>query len=166
MSNLDLTINLLRGKHVTIDCNVFLLLLIGGIGLDHIDKFKRTKEFQSEDYKLLVTLIQHSRLLLTPNILTESSDLIESYDKQVNNLAFLELKRLIEVTEEKLTNSVQLTQNDCFLNFGLADSSIYDLASNGVVVITVDAPLFGLLCGKGFPVINFNHVRTERLLNK
>lgn len=166
MSNLELTINLLRNNHVTIDCNMFLLLLIGGLGIDHIEKFKRTCEFQKEDYFLLIRLVKHSRLLLTPNILTESSDLIDNYDRQVNNLAAQELKRLIEITEEKFTQSIRLVQNDCFLKFGLADSSIFELSSHGVVVITVDAPLFGLLSSKGFPVINFNHIRTDRILSK
>lgn len=159
MNNLDTTISYLSGKDVTIDCNVFLLLLIGGLGEKHITSFKRTNIFDNSDYLLLIKLINRSNVILTPNVLTESSNLIRTYDDSIGNKASIELKRIIASTKEIFIHSTLLTQNKCFLKFGLTDSSIYNLASKGVTAITVDAPLYGLLYNKGYPVINFNHVR-------
>jgi len=165
MTNLELTIKSLRNKFLTIDCNVFLLLVVGNIGLDNIEKFKRTNIFQKEDYPLLIKLIEGSKLILTPNVLTEASNLLESYNKQIDNLAFLSLKKLIELNEESYLSSIQLSNSYCYLKFGLTDSSLFELSEKGVVTLTTDFPLFGLLQSRGLPAINFNQVRSERILN-
>jgi hypothetical protein len=164
MTNLELLQKQLRGKAVTLDCNILLLLFIGYLGVDHIGKFKRTMSFIDEDYSALMDLIQHSKVFLTPNILTEASNLIESYNSASNNQALLTLKGIIDDLDELHYSSVNLANFEIFLKFGLADASIFNLSKLGIVPITVDFELYGYIYSMGYPVINFNHVRSEYIL--
>lgn len=149
-------------KSITIDCNVLLLLVIGSIGKKQIEKFKRTSMYTASDYDLLIDLIGDSTILVTPNVLTEASNLLESFNSSQVSESLHALKRFIfEVNEEYLT-SLDLSGNKCFLKFGLADSSIFELSKKGVVAITTDSRLYSFLATQGHPVINFNYYKTER----
>jgi hypothetical protein len=64
------------------------------------------------------------------------------------------------VNELYLT-SLELSGNDCFLKFGLADSSIYELSKKGAVAITTDSQLYAFLSTQGHPVINFHYYKNE-----
>lgn len=156
MSNLEFTSQTLRNRSITLDCNVLLLLVIGSFEKNLIEKFKRTSMFSAADYDLLTDLIKDSRIIVTPNVLTEASNLLESF-KSSENLQRLEpLKRFISEINEQYLSSLELSCNNCFLKFGLSDSSIYELSKNDVVAITVDSELYSYLLNKDCPVINFS----------
>lgn len=161
MNNLDLTIRQLRGRYITLDCNVLILLVIGSIGKIHIGKFKRTNIFQDKDYDLLIKLLSKSNIILTPNVVSEASNLLESYSIKGQKVGLLGLKSIIEIVGETYNKSNELTKLGSYLKFGLSDSSIDVLCQNNVIPITVDFPLYGYLVSKSYPVINFNHIRTE-----
>ena len=138
---------------------------MGSIGKVDIQKFKRTAIFTEDDYDLLITLIKKSKIVITPNVLTEASNLLESYNNSSSSTeVFLTLKRILTEINEQYFSSLELSSNECFLKFGLSDSSIYELSKKGVIAITIDFPLFGYLSNKNCPVLNFNHVRTEHIL--
>jgi hypothetical protein len=161
MNNLEFTSRTLRNRSITLDCNVLLLLVIGTFEKNLIEKFKRTSMFSAADYDLLADLIKDSRIIVTPNVLTEASNLLESF-KSSGDLQRLEpLKRFISEVNEQYLSSLELSCNNCFLKFGLSDSSIYELSKNDVVAITVDSELYSYLLNKGCPVINFSFL-TEK----
>ena len=164
MSNLELIIKHLRGKYITLDCNVFILLVIGNLGKNHIRKFKRTAIFLEEDFDLLIKLISQSKLIITPNVVTEASNLLESYSVQGQKLGLIGLKNIVENLDETYKASKELIELGSFEKYGLSDSSMENLCKNNVTVITVDFPLYGYLANKSCPVINFNHVRTDYTL--
>ncbi|MBA7548532.1 hypothetical protein ES705_40993 [subsurface metagenome] len=160
MNNLTITKKELRGKYVTLDCNIFILFVIGTLGKQHIQKFKRTRIFKEEDFDVLISLLSESIVILTPNVLTEASNLLESYKVGGQNIGLKGLKIIIESIEESYEKSNNLIELVSFEKFGLSDSSIDNLCQNNVIAITVDLPLYGYLVSKSYPVINFNHVRT------
>ncbi|MEP7170109.1 MAG: hypothetical protein ABI855_12120 [Bacteroidota bacterium] len=141
----------------------FLLLIVGSTGKDLIQKFKRTNIFLEEDFDLLLQLICRSKIIVTPGILAETSNLLETFDAQLSGSIFLKIREFLKTMEEKYTPSIDLVFTDCFLKLGFTDSSIFELSKSGVVAITVDFPLYGYLSTSGYPVINFNHVRTENI---
>ena len=161
MTNLDLAVKDISGKFVTVDCNVLLLLIIGSIGKEHIIRFKRTNMFTEDDFDLLIRLIKNSKIIVTPNVLTEASNLLESYNSSFPDKVFITLKTFINSFKEDYSPSIQLSSNESFFKFGLSDSSIHELSKKGVVAITVDFPLAGYLASNNCPVINFNHMRVE-----
>ena len=60
---------------ILIDTNILLLYFVGSYDIQQISRFKRTKKFVVEDYKLL-TRIWNSfkKIVTTPHILTEVSN--------------------------------------------------------------------------------------------
>lgn len=155
----------LRNKIITLDCNILLLLIIGSIDKKHIGLFKRTQMFSEEDYDYLLQLIMQSQIILTPNVITEASNLLESYDYGREKLGLILLKNICEKFPESYEQSKILANNTAFLKYGLSDSSIANLCKVGAIAITIDLNLYGFLVGNNFKAINFNHVRSLYLLN-
>jgi len=161
MSSVETINNYLKGRAVTLDCNILILLIVGSIGENHIRKFKRTNQYTYDDYLLLVELIKMSTIVLTPNVLTEASNLLEQYEFYNQRIGLKNIENIISQSNEIYTKSNELVKLDTYLKFGLADSSIYNLCKKGIMAITVDLPLYGYLSSKSLPVINFNHYRTD-----
>lgn len=155
----------LRNKLVTLDCNVLLLLVIGSVNKSHISLFKRTQMFTEKDYDSLVELINGSQIILTPNVVTEASNLLESYKYEKENIGLIFLKNICENIPETYESSKLLTNNNAFLKFGLSDTSLANLCKVGAITITVDLSLYGYLIGNNYKAINFNHVRSLYILN-
>ena len=71
---IDAYIKQYRRKGIIVDTNLLLLALIGGT--PSVVEFKRTRGYTNEDYRLLLTMIdQFERLVSTPHILAEVSNL-------------------------------------------------------------------------------------------
>ena len=65
-----------RNSGVAIDTQLLLLLWIGRFDRRQIGTFKRLRHYTEEDFDLLVGLLAHCpRLVTTPNVLTQVSDL-------------------------------------------------------------------------------------------
>lgn len=148
----------LRNKLITLDCNVLLLLIIGSVDKKHISKFKRTVMFTEKDYELLTKLICNSQILLTPNVVTEASNLLESYtfDNQKIGLQFL--KNICKNIPESYEQSIKLVENEIFLKYGLSDSSVFNLCKVGAIAITADFNLYISIISSSLKAINFNHL--------
>lgn len=164
MKQFESLISGLKNKLVTLDCNVFLLLVIGSIDKKHIALFKRTNMFTEEDYDLLIKLIKGSQVMLTPNVITEASNFLESYTYAKENLGLILLKNICDEIPECYEKSKTLVSNNGFMKFGLSDSSIINLCNVGAIAITIDLSLYGYLAGKSYQAINFNHVRSLYLI--
>lgn len=48
--------------------------------------------------------------------------------------------------------------------FGLIDASIYSLSRKSILILTDDFPLYSYLVHNKLPAINFNHIRTSRII--
>lgn len=62
---------------------------------------------------------------------------------------------IISLLSENYIASTNLIKNDCFTQFGLTDSSIYNLAKESYLVLTEDFRLAGYLKQKKINVLNF-----------
>lgn len=73
-----------------IDTNLLLVLLIGALDLGHVERFKRTKPYTRNDDELLLAFIgEFERLITTPNILTEVSNLAGQLSEPLRERAFV-----------------------------------------------------------------------------
>ena len=60
-----------------IDANLLLLLVVGNANPSAIARHRRLQEFTPDDYYMLIDLIsQVQQVLVTPNTLTETSNLL------------------------------------------------------------------------------------------
>lgn len=149
---------------VLIDTNLLLLYLIGTYDPEKISAFKKTCEFNLEDFRLLDRLIGlFPRIFTTPHILTEVSDFaaqFKSTDKaKTNSALFAVFAKSISVFDEIYEASSDISKKPEFLLFGLADAGIISIGKK-YLVLTNDSRLYGYLQGKDIDTINLNHLRT------
>lgn len=150
-----------RSKGLLIDTNLFLLYLVGLFDQRKISTFKRTQTYVIEDFVLVYTFVcQFKKIITTPHILTEVSNLSGQLDKRIKPMFFKKFADRIDILEEKYICSKQICRHHSFQQFGLTDSAITDLAQNQYLVLTDDLPLSTYLQNHKIDVINFNHIRT------
>lgn len=152
-------------KGVVVDSNLMVLYIVGIFDLSLIERHNKTKAYTKEDFLVLYRLLENfNAILTTPNILTETSNLTETGDQDFKNRFFSKFAESIGSFDERHIKSIDLTKENGFKKFGLADSSVTKLASEGHLILTDDLKLSAYLSNKDMPVINFNHIRTLYLV--
>lgn len=164
----DYVLSLLRTykqKGILIDANILLLWLVGSVNRQRISQFNRTEKFEPRDYDLLVRFLGFfSKIITTPNILTEVNSLTSKIKEPERSECFAKLAEALSTEaliklDEYYIESFILTRIDGFNRFGLTDYSILELAHNRYLVLTDDYRLAGHLQTFNIDVINFNNLR-------
>lgn len=144
-----------------IDTNLLLVLLVGALDPGQVERFKRTRAYSREDFTLLTAYVGgFGRMLTTPNVLTEVSNLLGQLSEPLRRRALLALGVLMGEFEEKYLPSIGLAEDAHFPILGLSDTSIIHSADEDVTVLTDDLQLYVRLSSAGVDVINFNHLRS------
>jgi len=140
-------------------------LIVGLTGRELINKHKRTRSFESEDYDLLTTaLSSFDQIIVTPHILTETSNLIAQAAEPIVSALRNTLIELLETQKEEYEPSVEVSKHLLFPRLGLTDCAILRLTRNEVPLITTDHDLYLMAAKDNNSAINFNHLRQGRLL--
>jgi hypothetical protein len=145
-----------RGKSVILDSNLLLLLLIGGFRLRLIANFKRTAKYSIEDFEVLLRFLGNfSRILTTPHVLTEVSNLANSLPEwQKQEWGEFFRVRIAQLQEAHET-SAEIAQAPGFVLLGLTDAALSRLAQN-TLLITDDRRLCGYLKALSIDAYNFD----------
>lgn len=160
MDNIDFLVSAYREKGLLIDTNLLLLYSVGKTERARIQRFKRTVKFTVEEFDLLKRFLRlFTKVVTTPHVLTEVSNLMGQLPQDLYALFYGALVSQIAVLEERYTSSVSLAATTHFTRFGLTDSAIAELAPGQYLVLTDDLNLFGYLQNRGIDAINFNHLR-------
>ena len=146
-----------------IDANLLVLLVVGSVGQDLIAKHGRLEEYTAEDYKLLLYLLSQTRqpqIYVTPNTLTETSNLLAQHGEPERSRFLERLRRIIQVSQEIVVKSVEASGNSNFERLGLTDAALLEAISIEIPLVTVDWRLFNAALNKGiYNCVNFNHLR-------
>ena len=146
-----------------IDANLLLLLVVGSVSQAAISRHRRlrTRAFTPEDYRILLNLIDRvDRVLVTPNTLAETSNLLGQHGEPERTRFFARLQAIIEVTEEVVVASAEASNNSVFVRLGLTDCALLEVANADTPVVTVDFDLYhAALMMAPDSAINFNHLR-------
>ena len=154
-----------RSRGVLVDTNILLLYFVGKFNRDQVQKFKRTSQYTPEDFDILVWLLSlFKRVVTTPNILTEVSNLSGQIGDPARTAYFREFAQGIETLEEHFVESKIASQMDLFPKLGLTDSAIFQCARGQFLVLTDDSTLYWVTERSGIDVINFTHLRQAELL--
>jgi hypothetical protein len=79
-----------------IDANLLLLLVVGSADRSLIESFKRTRAYTREDFDLLLRLVaRFPKVVTTPNVLTEVSNLAGQLRDPTRRAIRQKLSRLI-----------------------------------------------------------------------
>jgi len=150
-----------RPRAVLIDTNLLLVLVLGSHDRDQVERFRRTRTYTAEDFDLLAQFVGGFReMVVTPNVLTEVSNLAGQLAEPLRSRVLLSLGLLATRVRERYFPSSEAAQEPEFSRFGLADVSVLLTAREKVAVLTDDLPLYLRLSALDLYVVNFNHLRT------
>ncbi len=139
-----------------IDSNLLVLLAVGAVDRSQVGRHRRARNFAPEDYDRLMAIVDAlERVLVTPNTLTEASNLLESGSDR----RFLAALRLIvEKSEEIVVASADATRNDAFLRLGLTDVVLLEAVSKTRPLLTADLDLYlAAAAREAGAAFNFTH---------
>ena len=149
-----------RRKGLLVDTNLLLLYFVGACKRDHISRFKRTKQFATEDWSTLLGIFRLFKpIVTTPNILTEVSNLAGQLEEPLRTRCFELFARGIALLHEEYLPGAELAQTSAFPRFGITDAGVLQLAKGNYLVLTDDFRLSQYLQSQGADAINFNHIR-------
>ena len=144
-----------------IDANLLVLLVVGSVGKNLIPKHRRLRRFSQDDYDTLTGMIAKvDQVFVTPNTLTETSNLLAQHKDPERSLFFRRLQFVIEESEEVVVASKIASRNESFLRLGLTDAALLEAITEERPLITVDLDLYLAATAKGRQtVMNFTHLQ-------
>jgi hypothetical protein len=144
-----------------IDSNLLVLLVVGSVGRDLIAKHRRLRAYTVQDYDLMIKLLDSvDRVFVTPNTLTETSNLLAHHREPERSRFFEKLRGLIQESEEIVVASVKASSNNTFGRLGLTDAVLLEVITAETPLVTVDLDLYLAALEKGeVAAVNFTHLR-------
>ena len=144
-----------------IDTNLLVLLVVGSVGRDLIAKHRRLRAYSAEDYETLLGLISRvDRVFVTPNTLTETSNLLAQHGDPERSRFFEMLRFIIGESEEVVVASTKASNNSAFVRLGLTDAALLEVITPETPLVTVDLDLYLAALEKGDETaLNFTHFR-------
>ena len=144
-----------------IDTNLLVLLVVGSAGKELIEKHRRLRDYSAEDYEILIKLLGRvEQVYVTPNTLTETSNLLAQHREPERSRFFDRLRFIIHESEEVVVASAQASSNKAFNRLGLTDAALLEAISPETPLVTVDLKLYLAAIASGREVaLNFTHFR-------
>ena len=145
------------------DTNVLLLYLVGLYDVQAIARFKRTRQYTSEEFQFVASYAGHFRCLITtPCILAELSNLSPRGKEPRLAMYYGQLVTALKAAEEQYVGKDVILDSPLLPRIGFTDLSIIEAAKRDKrLVLTDDLPLAEYLRRSNCDVINFNHIRGE-----
>ena len=126
-----------------IDANLLVLLVVGSTGRELIAKHRRLQEYTVEDYDALLNLLEGvDSIFVTPNTLTEASNLLGQHGQPERSRFFARLRFLIENTREVVISSRLAVSNANFGRLGLTDAALIEAVTEDTPLLTADFILY------------------------
>lgn len=147
---------------VYIDSTLLVLYVVGSVDPELIACHRRLRAYTADDYQTLVDLIRpRARILVTPNTLTETSNLIAQH-REPQRSVFVEMLRwVIENSEEVVVASAVASRNRVFGRLGLTDAALLEVITAETPLLTTDLGLYLAALNKHYEcAVNFTHHRS------
>lgn len=149
-------------RELILDSNLLVLLVVGVQDRSLISKHKRTRQYTEDDFDLLLEFLANfDRIVVTPNILTECSNLL-AQDASASGALRQGLKSFIEspTLRERVRASIDVVKVSEFPRLGLTDAGILDVFGRDLPVLTADLQLYLAAYKRNQnAAFNFNHYR-------
>jgi hypothetical protein len=154
-----------RRTGVLVDTGLLLVYFVGfydyATGYQLINESKFTKgNYGPADFEILDLILNEFNIrITTPYILAEVSNLIKLLPAGADTFCRALLKDTIPSLDERYVPANELAEEDAFLVYGVADTSIVKAAEQPCLVLTDDFPLSGYMSAKGMDVLNFHQIK-------
>jgi predicted nucleic acid-binding protein len=151
-------------RTVLLDANLVLLFVVGTTNKSLISRHKRTHSFTEQDFTLLCEFLnQFDQVVVTPNILTEVSNLAAQIAEPARGQLLGTLAAMTNHLTEEYVTSREASQHEGFVRLGLTDACVLRRVGTIDCVLTDDLDLYLSLSRSGQYVVNFNHIRMGAL---
>ncbi len=149
---------------VVVDANLLVLLIVGLASESYITRHKRLKAYSVADYRLLRRLISaYSQIIVTPNTVTETSNLVRNIAEPARTHILQVLGVLLEQAEERYVASRDAARHRDFLRLGITDATLLNDSLQSSVLLTSDLDLYLAADSAGHTVVNFiHHIEANR----
>ena len=146
-----------------VDANLLVLLVVGSTDTRLITKHRRLQTFEPEDYEHLRAMVFRANcVLVTPNTLTEASNLLGQHGEPERSRFFDTLKSLIELSKEIVVTSADASRNSHFHRLGLTDAALLEAVSGDAPLVTVDLDLYLAAAAKDPNcAVNYRHLQNS-----
>jgi hypothetical protein len=146
-----------------IDTNLLFILLVGEADSSQVGKVPKTGGYTPNSYKLLRDYTEpYRRLVITPNILTEVSNLANKlHHGPLRENVFRLLAAMPVAHPETYVPSREAVDVPAYAWLGLTDSVILIAGRLAASVLTTDGPLCEALWRAGITAVNFTHIRNQ-----
>lgn len=147
---------------IILDTPLLLLLVVGTASRDYITKHRRLRAYTDADFILLVQMLSRAtKVVVTPNTLTETSNLAGYIAEPARTHIYELLRALVEAgetDEQYIESKVAVTRTE-FIRLGLTDSALLQLATDSHTLLTVDLKLYLAALKQGLNAENFTYHR-------
>ena len=119
------------------------------------------RAYSAEDYEILIDLLDRvERVFVTPNTLTETSNLLAQHREPERSRFFDRLRFVIQESEEIVVASAVASSNSTFNRLGLTDAALLEVVTPETPLVTVDLDLYLAANASGQEAaLNFTHFR-------
>ena len=144
-----------------IDTNLLTLFVAGRENPALIARHRRLEGYSVADYALLRQLIgQVALVMVTPNTLTETSNLLGQHGEPERSRLFQQLQVLVQDSREIVIASATATAHPAFTRLGLTDAVLLTAATADTPLLTMDFQLYAAGLAKGADLaVNFTAYR-------
>lgn len=148
-------------RGVFVDANLLVLLVAGALDPDIIARHRRLRTFGLEDLERVREMVSRFEcVLVTPNTLTEASNLLGQHGEPERSRLFTTLRILIGESHEVVVASAEAAGHPSFPRLGLTDAGLLGVVSRETPLVTVDLDLY-LAASKEDPssAVNYRHLQ-------
>jgi len=148
-------------RTLAIDANLLTVLIVGQVAPSYLGKHRRVRAYTNEDYIVLARYVGNARIIATPNVFTEASNLTrKGFKGLIQHEIDAQLQARMRETEEIYFPSSRIADISEFSWLGLTDTAWLEI-DDGIELLTADAGLYYAATKRGKQVTNFNHLRVS-----
>jgi hypothetical protein len=143
---------------VVLYANLFVLLVVGVASPSYISRHKRLRAYSARDFSLLTNLLSRaSRVVVTPNTATETSNLASQIAEPARTPIFMVLRDLLQRTDEIHVERRRALNHPSFPRRGITDAALLSTLTENHTLLTMHLDLYLQAARDGMKAVNFNH---------
>lgn len=149
-------------RPILLDTQLLVLLVVGATDPKMITKHRALQAYTVDDYDLLLyELGDDFKLVLLPNIVSETSNFLRKRGKPDQVDLMLNFAKLINLNKEFYIPSTTLVSHSYYIDLGVADAAILQFCAEGYEILTADLDLYVAAGVLSIKATNFTHRRVD-----
>jgi len=149
---------------IVIDTEPLVLYVVGMINVNYIGQSRKTSIYNKLDFELLQAEIgDTSKLLVPPNVWTETDNHLNNIVGQYNYVYYELLKNFVINSTEKYIKTNKIIKDSTFSLLGVTDTVLLRLAKKTGNLITADSGLSNYARSIGINVYDLKEVVNARI---